>query len=72
LKYFGLPGTKYVTNKLNNPFIARIELDPDDILEIIESRIRKKIVERLKAIGFDHIVVDMEGYRSGSMDGRKN
>ncbi|MBC8390714.1 MAG: hypothetical protein H8E13_22025 [Actinobacteria bacterium] len=68
----GLPGTKYVNNKLNNPFIARIELDPDDILEIMESRIRKKIVERLKTIGFDHIVVDMEGYRSGSMDGRKN
>jgi uncharacterized protein len=51
--------------------IARIELDAKDIPAILEPDIRSKVVNRLKAIGFDHVVVDLEGYRSGSMDGRK-
>lgn len=29
----------------------------------------RKVVEKLKAIGFDHIVINLEGYRSGTMDG---
>lgn len=49
--------------------IARIEIDPEAISNIIEPLTRKKVVEKLKAIGFDHIVIDMEGYKSGSMDG---
>jgi len=48
---------------------ARIELDPEDISRLLEPPIRKKVVKRLKAIGFDHITIDMEGYGSGSMDG---
>ena len=49
--------------------IARIELDPGSISNIIEPSVRKQVVKKLKIIGFDHIVIDMEGYRSGSMDG---
>jgi len=49
--------------------IARIEVDPEAISNIIEPPVRKKVVERLKAIGFGHIVIDMEGYRPGTMDG---
>lgn len=51
--------------------IARIELDKEEIPRILECGISERIVERLKALGFDHVVVDLEGYRSGSMDGRK-
>ena len=64
-------GFKQVRVRYHFP-IARIKLEPDDIPKILGSGIRKKIVERLKSIGFDHIVVNMEGYRSGSMNGRKN
>ena len=49
--------------------IARIEIDPEAISNIIEPSMSKKVVERLKAIGFDHIVIDLEGYRSDTMDG---
>ena len=51
--------------------IARIELDPEEIPHMLEADIKSKVAQRLKAIGFDHITVDLEGYRSGSMDGRK-
>jgi uncharacterized protein len=62
-------GFKQVRVRYHFP-IARIELDPGSISNIIELSMRKKVVEKLKSIGFEHIVIDMEGYRSGSMDGR--
>ncbi len=64
-------GFKQVRVRYHRP-IARIELDPADISRLIEPSIRKKTVKRLKAIGFGHITIDMEGYRSGSMDEQKN
>jgi len=64
-------GFKQVRVRYHHP-IARIELDPADISRLVEPSIRKKAVKRLKAIGFGHITIDMEGYRSGSMDGQKN
>jgi pyridinium-3,5-biscarboxylic acid mononucleotide sulfurtransferase len=51
--------------------LARIEVDPQDIPRIIEPGLRKKAVERLKSLDFKYITIDMEGYRPGSMDGRK-
>ncbi len=38
---------------------------------MVEDMLEKKI-NRLKAIGFDHIAIDMEGYRSGSMGEQKD
>ena len=64
-------GFKQVRVRYHFP-IARIEIDPADISRIIGPSIRKVVVEKLKGIGFGYIVIDMEGYRSGSMDGRKN
>jgi pyridinium-3,5-biscarboxylic acid mononucleotide sulfurtransferase len=61
-------GFKQVRVRYHFP-IARIEIDPEVITNIIEPSMSKKVVERLKAIGFDHIVIDLEGYRSGTMDG---
>jgi uncharacterized protein len=48
--------------------IARIELGTDEMPHIMEPDIKSNVVQRLKAIGFNHIVIDLEGYRSGSMD----
>ena len=61
-------GFKQVRVRYHFP-IARIEIDPEAISNIIEPSMSKKVVERLKAIGFDHIVIDLEGYRSDAMDG---
>jgi len=48
--------------------IARIEVTAKDIPEIIEETTRKKIVGKLKALGFTYITLDLEGFRSGSMN----
>lgn len=46
--------------------IARIEIDDKDISEFINNR--QIITEYIKNLGFDYVTLDMEGYRSGSMD----
>lgn len=48
--------------------MARIEVLPEDIPRLIGVENRKKIVERLKQIGYHYIAVDLEGYRAGSMN----
>lgn len=46
--------------------IARIEVQPADIPVIIENR--KPILSCLKKMGYPYATLDLEGFRSGSMD----
>jgi len=46
--------------------IARIEVAKDEATKIIENR--EKIVQALLHFGFIYITLDLEGYRTGSMD----
>ena len=48
--------------------IARIELREEDLLKIFLPENRKKIIDSLKKIGFSYVTIDLEGFRSGSMD----
>ena len=48
--------------------VARIECMPDFIEKIISNPERKQIVDEFKKLGFKHISLDMEGYRTGSMN----
>jgi len=46
--------------------LCRIEVDKGDIARLI--RRRDYIVDKLKKIGYDYVTVDLEGYRTGSMN----
>lgn len=46
--------------------IARIEVDTKDEQKIMENR--TQITEKLKALGYGYVTLDLEGFRSGSMD----
>ena len=48
--------------------IARIEASPEDIELIAYERTRKEISEELKRLGFKYVTIDMDGYRTGSMN----
>jgi len=48
--------------------IARIEVPPVDILKIAAPAIREKIVDHFKKIGFQYISLDLQGFRSGSLN----
>ncbi len=46
--------------------IARIEVDEKDMESLLEKR--EEIVEHLQRLGFLYITLDLEGYRTGSMN----
>ena len=45
--------------------IARIEVPEDRFNELISDR---KLIEDIKNFGFRYVTLDLEGFRSGSMD----
>ncbi|MCF8069528.1 MAG: ATP-dependent sacrificial sulfur transferase LarE [Desulfobacterales bacterium] len=48
--------------------IARIELLPEDISKIMNEPIRTIVFEKIKALGFSFVSLDLEGYLQGSMN----
>lgn len=48
--------------------IARIEVLPEDIPALLQNGKCKEIVKKFKEIGYKYVTIDMEGYRSGSMN----
>jgi len=48
--------------------VARIEVEEDEIARLTETALRKKIISKLKEIGFKHVALDLEGFRSGNMN----
>ena len=48
--------------------IARIEVLPEDISLLLQDGKRKALVKKFKEIGYKYVTIDMEGYRSGSMN----
>ena len=48
--------------------MARIEVSKDEIKKLFNNGTSEKISKRLKEIGFKYITVDLEGYRTGSMN----
>jgi uncharacterized protein len=46
--------------------IARIEVDDRDLEKLLQER--ASIISFMKNIGFCYITIDLEGFRSGSMD----
>ena len=48
--------------------IARIELPAEDIARAAEESFRKRLVQRFKEIGYTYVTLDLQGFRSGSMN----
>lgn len=48
--------------------IARLEILPEDMNIAFNEANRTEIVEKLKGFGYTYVTIDLEGYRSGSMN----
>jgi uncharacterized protein len=46
--------------------IARVEVESNDIPRLVEHR--QAVTEALKALGYRFVTIDLEGFRSGSMN----
>ncbi len=44
--------------------LARIEVEPSEIPRLLEEEMRRAVVEHLQSLGYRHVTVDLQGYRS--------
>jgi uncharacterized protein len=47
---------------------ARIEVEPEEIVRIASDGVRAKIVEAFRSLGYRYVAVDLQGYRTGSLN----
>ena len=48
--------------------LARIEVDPAEISHIAQTSTRSQIDEHFKSLGYRYVTLDLQGYRSGSLN----
>jgi len=47
---------------------ARIEVDREDLIRLVSEDAKRMIVDSFKALGYAYVCLDLEGYRTGSMN----
>jgi uncharacterized protein len=52
----------------NHNQIARIEVSKDEIPKLLKEKVRDKIVSKFKELGYVYVAVDLQGYKTGSMN----
>ena len=48
--------------------LARLEIGRDELARALEPEVREQIVRELRAIGYQHVTIDLQGYRMGSLN----
>ena len=48
--------------------LARIEIGQDELARALGPDVRPRIVEAVRAAGFQHVTLDLQGYRTGSLN----
>jgi uncharacterized protein len=65
LRQFGLRECRV---RLHEGELARIEVPASAIARLAEPAVREGLVQRLKELGFQFVTLDLEGFRSGSLN----
>ena len=48
--------------------LARLEFGRDEMERAFEPAVRERIVTELRALGYQHVAIDLQGYRMGSLN----
>lgn len=48
--------------------IARLEVTPNDLSQLIQNETRLAIINQLKSLGFTYVTLDLQGFRSGALN----
>ncbi len=48
--------------------VARLEVPAADIARLLDESVRQQVVTRLKQLGFAYVTLDLQGFRSGSLN----
>ena len=61
-------GARHVRLRHHGTDLARLEVGPDEMKRFADPEFRKAVSDRLKKIGYAYVSLDLEGYRSGSLN----
>lgn len=61
-------GFRFFRVRFHDERTARIEVGPQEIARLVDETLRERIVRRLKELGFVYVTLDLQGYRTGSMN----
>ena len=61
-------GFKQLRVRLHRGGLARIEIANEELEDFCDFEVLNAVSRKLKALGFTYVTLDLEGYRSGSMD----
>ena len=61
-------GFKYFRVRHHDEKTARIEVGIEELSRLLEGGLRASVVEHLKRLGFTYVTLDLQGYRTGSMN----
>ncbi|HEY7021523.1 MAG TPA: ATP-dependent sacrificial sulfur transferase LarE [Ktedonobacterales bacterium] len=48
--------------------VARIEIDPAEFARLLDAETRETIIREVRAAGYTYVALDLQGYRSGSLN----
>jgi len=48
--------------------LARLEIANDELARALDPDIRARIIQEIRAVGFRHVTIDLQGYRMGSLN----
>jgi uncharacterized protein len=61
-------GFRFSRVRFHDDRTARIEIGPEEIPRLLDPSFREALVAHLKELGFTYITLDLQGYRTGSMN----
>jgi pyridinium-3,5-biscarboxylic acid mononucleotide sulfurtransferase len=61
-------GFRYFRVRFHDEKTVRIEVGQDEIPRLLDRALRQEAVEFMKSIGFVYVTLDLQGYRTGSMN----
>ncbi len=61
-------GFRFFRVRFHDERTARIEVGKEEIHRLLDDGIRERLVAHLKQLGFTYVTLDLQGYRTGSMN----
>jgi uncharacterized protein len=61
-------GFRFFRVRFHDERTARIEVGAQEINRLLDEELRDKVVSYLKQLGFTYVTLDLQGYRTGSMN----
>lgn len=61
-------GFRHFRVRFHDDKTARIEVGPEEIPKLMQNELRQDLISHLKNLGFTYITLDLQGYRTGSMN----